>query len=170
LSELTDISDKVNLKVIDFEEEKETVKKYNIKFPPATVLQSDSDLGLRYYGIPGGYEFSTIINSIGMIGKNGVELSEETHRKLSLVKKKVEILVFVTPPCPHCPKAAVSAYKFAFANENIETSIIEANEFPDISREFSVMAVPKIVINKGFSFEGAYPDEIFADNLIKGIG
>lgn len=167
--ELNSISPKINLKIFDFDKDKNTVHKYNIMMPPATVIQSNTDIGLRYYGIPSGYEFSTLINSITIVGRGRIDIPREVREKSTLVKKKVEILVFVTPSCPYCPRAAVIAHKLAYINEHIEGTVIEANEFPELSREFNVMAVPKTVINKRHSFEGAFSEERFFEELIKGI-
>lgn len=169
LDELSSISPKINLKIFDFEKEKDEVQKYNIMMPPATVIQSDRDIGLRYYGIPSGYEFSTLINSITMVGRGRIDISEEVRKRSSLLKEKVEIMVFVTPSCPHCPRAAAIVHKLAFINENIKGTVIEANEFPELSKEFKVMTVPKTIINKNHSFEGIYRDERFVEELIKGI-
>lgn len=169
LYELNSISPKINLKIFDFDKDKNTVHKYNIMMPPATVIQSNTDIGLRYYGIPSGYEFSTLINSITIVGRGRIDIPREVREKSILVKKKVEILVFVTPSCPHCPRAAAIAHKLAYINEHIEGTVIEANEFPELSREFNVMAVPKTVINKRHSFEGAFSEERFFEELIKGI-
>ncbi|OQX50837.1 MAG: hypothetical protein B5M53_11720 [Candidatus Cloacimonas sp. 4484_209] len=169
LEELTALSPKINLKSFDFENAQDTVKEYNIMKPPALSIQQGSDLGIRYYGIPSGYEFSTIINTITMIGMGNTDIQDIVREKTKLINKKTNIMVFVTPPCPYCPRAATLAHKFAYMNENIESAVIEANEFPVLSREFNVMAVPKIVINKKHSFEGAYPPERFIDEVIKGI-
>ena len=42
-------------------------------------------------------------------------------------------------------------------------------EFPDLASSFSVMAVPKIVINGDISFEGAMPEQTFLDYVLKSI-
>jgi predicted DsbA family dithiol-disulfide isomerase len=44
---------------------------------------------------------------------------------------------------------------------------IEANEFPELSRAYSVSAVPKIVINDRVQFEGALPEPQFLDAVLR---
>ncbi len=135
--------------------------------PPAIVIQSETDIGIRYYGIPSGYEFSTLINSLTIVGRGKPDISKEVKEKSSLVNKRIEMMVFVTPSCPHCPRAATVAHKLAYINKNIIGTVIEANEFPKLSREFNVMTVPKTVINNNISFEGTYREETVLEKLIE---
>jgi glutaredoxin-like protein len=155
--------------MVDFDSEKEQVDQYRIIEPPAIAIQSKTDRGLRYYGIPSGYEFSTLIHSITMVGRNRIDISPELREWSTAVTQKVEIFVFVTSSCPHCPRAASMAHKFAILNDHIEGAIIEANSFPELTRSYNVMAVPKTVINKSHAFEGTLHESRFAEEIIKTI-
>ena len=44
---------------------------------------------------------------------------------------------------------------------------IEANEFPEISQRYQVMAVPKVVINDRVEFEGAFPEPEFLKAVLQ---
>ena len=43
----------------------------------------------------------------------------------------------------------------------IDAEMIESMEFPELSEKYSVMAVPKVVINEDVDFEGALPEKVF---------
>jgi glutaredoxin-like protein len=90
--------------------------------------------------------------------------------KIRKISSTVEILVFVTPTCPYCPKAVRTAHQFALENKNIKGVMIEANEYPEWSEKYSVYAVPKIVINEKIQFEGALPEEEFLNSVYEAIG
>lgn len=49
----------------------------------------------------------------------------------------------------------------AIAFEHVTADIIEANEFPDLSRRYEVTGVPKVVINDKVEFVGAVPEYQF---------
>jgi len=49
----------------------------------------------------------------------------------------------------------------AVASDKVRATAIEATEFPELSRAYRVMAVPKIVINDRVEFEGALPEPEF---------
>ena len=65
---------------------------------------------------------------------------------------------------------ARAAHAFAIANPNVKAEIVEASEFPDVSRRFAVMGVPKTVINDRSEFVGAVPDELFVNAILESLG
>ena len=52
------------------------------------------------------------------------------------------------------------AQHMAVASERVRATAIEATEFPELSRAYQVMGVPKVVINDRVQFEGACPSRI----------
>ena len=46
----------------------------------------------------------------------------------------------------------------AVESEYVTADVIEAMEFPDLSRRYAVRGVPKIVINETTEFVGALPE------------
>ena len=58
----------------------------------------------------------------------------------------------------------------AVASENVRATAIEATEFPELSRAYRVMAVPKIVMNDRVEFEGALPEADFLAAVLEAAG
>jgi alkyl hydroperoxide reductase subunit AhpF len=58
----------------------------------------------------------------------------------------------------------------AVASDRVRATAIEATEFPEMSRAYRVMAVPKIVINDRVQFEGALPEPQFLDAVLRAAG
>ena len=61
------------------------------------------------------------------------------------------------------------AQHMAVASEKVTATVIEANEFPEMSQRYRVMGVPKVVINDRVEFEGAVPEPHFVDAVLKAI-
>jgi Thioredoxin domain len=59
------------------------------------------------------------------------------------------------------------AHRFAMENDFIKADCIEATEFPDLAGRFSVYAVPKTVINESASLEGAMPEDMLLEEVMK---
>ena len=49
----------------------------------------------------------------------------------------------------------------AMASDKVTADVIEATEFPELSQQYDVMGVPKIVINDRVEFTGAQPEPKF---------
>ncbi len=170
LQELAETTEKIKIETYDFDTEEALLKKYNIGMAPAIVMidSNGKDMRIRYYGIPSGYEFSSLIEDVIATSKNGeVELSDLTLKKLEDVKSPIKLQVFVTPTCPYCPKAVLMAHKLAMQSPYIMGEMVEANEFPDLSMQYNVSSVPHIIINDGEGeFVGALPEEAFIDQVM----
>lgn len=163
--ELAALSPKIKTKVYDFVINGEEVIKYNIKRIPAIAIVGKKDYGIRYYGIPAGYEFSVLVDAIIDVSKGTAALSESIKQKLAEIKKPVHIQVFVSPTCPFCPMAAKIAYLFAIESGFVKSDVIEMTEFPYLVQRYGVMSTPHIVINEDTSFVGAQPPEIFVEQI-----
>lgn len=84
---------------------------------PAIVVMDERDYGIRFYGIPAGYEFGFLINAVISVSKGESLLSEASKAKLEGLSKPVHVQVFVTPTCPYCPGAVILAHNAALASD-----------------------------------------------------
>ncbi|MCK5119172.1 MAG: thioredoxin family protein, partial [Candidatus Latescibacteria bacterium] len=64
MQEIASLSDKIIAEVYDFVSDKEKVEQYGIDKIPAIVVEGEKDYGIRFYGIPGGYEFTSLMEDI----------------------------------------------------------------------------------------------------------
>ena len=97
MEEIAELSDKVTLEVYNFVTDKEAVRKYSIDKIPATVVEGEKDYGIRFFGVPAGYEFGTLIEDIIMVSKGDSGLKPDTREALSALGEPVHLQVFVTP-------------------------------------------------------------------------
>jgi len=165
--EIASLSPKINSQVYNFALDKERSQQYKIDKIPAIVVEAEKDYGIRFFGIPGGYEFNSFISAIYDVSRKATDLSPESKDKISKIDKPIHIQVFVTLTCPYCPAAVQMAHKLALESEYITSDMIESAEFPHLVNRYGVMGVPKVVINEEFGFEGALPETSFVDEIVK---
>ncbi len=169
LKEVSELDNRINLVVYEKENpaHQPAFSKFEIDKIPALLVSKDGkDFGIRYFGIPSGYEFNTLLEDIILISSGKHELSPDTVSKISNLPGDIFIYVFVTHACPYCPGAAILSHKLAFASDRIKAHVIEAMEFPELSNRYGVSAVPKIVANDRVQFEGALPEEKFVSKIL----
>jgi len=165
LEEVKELNDKISLEVYTIDFAKEKAEYYNIDKAPAIILENDSDFGIRFYGIPSGYEFGTLLQDLIYVSKKETELSPSTKDFIKKINKPLHIQVFVTPTCPYCPRAVLMAHQMALESEFITADMIEATEFPDLANKYRVYGVPKIVVNEVVQIEGAVPESTFINKI-----
>jgi glutaredoxin-like protein len=166
MEELSSISNKVSLEVLDFVSDKEKAEYYKVDKIPATVVEGKEDHGIRFYGIPGGYEFASLIHAMMIVSSKSSTLSTGTKEQLKALTKPVHIQVFVTPTCPYCPMVVQMAHEMAFESPLITSDMVEATEFPHLNLKYNVFVVPKVIINETIEFAGALPEAEFLKHVV----
>jgi glutaredoxin-like protein len=166
--EFGSLSDKLSVEVYDLQMDAAKASEYHVDKVPAFVVAGDKDYGIRYYGVPAGYEFTTLLTLVELVGSRDSGLKPESRTKLVGLTSPADIQMFVTLTCPVCPVAAATAARFAVESDQVSLSIIDATEFPQLAGLYNVMAVPKMVVNRGHSFEGALPEDRFVDEILQG--
>ena len=167
VEEIASLSDKLSVKIYNFIADKDMVRKYGVERTPAIVLldKEGIDSGVKFYGLPGGYEINSFLGSIIEISGKRDELPEEILSRIKKVDKDIHIQVFVGLGCPHCPAAVAVAHRLAMENIRIKGDMIDSNNFVELARKYSVTGVPKIVINEKHEFTGVHPISTFLDAI-----
>jgi glutaredoxin-like protein len=160
---------KVTAKVYDLVRDKAEADRMGIDKIPALAVLGDKgeDYGIRFFGIPAGYEFSSLLESLEMVAKGDSGLPPAIRDKLKALASPVNLQVFVTPTCPYCPRAVLTAFRFAMESKKVSPSMVEATEFPHLANKYQVSGVPHTVIGDNpQAMIGAYPDAAAADMVL----
>jgi len=169
LREVCALSSRVKLEVYNRVTDTEKAAEYGVTLTPATVIEGPKGRRVRFYGIPAGYEFVSLLESVKNSAAAVLELSKETLDALAAVVAPVNIKVFVTPTCPYCPAAVVLAHKFALASPNITAEMIESTEFPELVRKYSVEGVPRTIVNDKIDLIGLQPEQALLKAVLDSI-
>ena len=176
LEEVAAIDEKVSLNIYDLKDNADMAVKFNVDRVPAIVIAAkDGDqitnLGIQYSGIPSGHEFGTLINDIVLVSGRDSGLSLEVREFLRHLTQPLHLQVFVTPTCPHCPRAVLLAHQMAMENPTmIRAEGVEATEFPELANQFNVRGVPQTVINAGMgTVVGSMPEKNLLAEIMRAV-
>lgn len=97
MEELVSLSPKLHLEVYDFYNQPEEARALGVQRIPAVVMGKDSAGNLKFYGIPSGYEFTTILEDLVSISRGEGGLKASSTKEIEKVDKEVHIQVMVTP-------------------------------------------------------------------------
>ncbi len=102
VEEVVELSEKIDIIIYDLEQDAEVARQYNVEKAPGLVIAAKednqiTDVGIRFAGIPAGYEFSALIQSLVMVSGRDSGLKEKTRQALSDLKQPVHLMVFSTP-------------------------------------------------------------------------
>ncbi len=97
VEEVASLSDKVQAVIYNFVTDKDRADDYGVDKIPAIAVIGEKDYGVRFYGIPAGYEFASLIEAINTVSTGESLLSEATKEALAEIDEPVHFQVFVTP-------------------------------------------------------------------------
>jgi glutaredoxin-like protein len=169
LREIASLHDSIALEEVNVVLDKERAALFGIDHIPAIALLGDgADTRIRFLGAPEGYEFMSLIEAVIVAGTGASGLSDESKQVLAEhVRAPMDIKVFVTPTCPHCPRAVTLAHRMAAESPHVTATCVEATEFLDLSRAYRVTGVPKTVVNGTIEILGALPEDAFIKAVVQ---
>ena len=98
LDELPVLTDQVSIEEVNLVLEADKAKRYGVDRAPAVALLADGvDTRMRFLGMPGGYEFVSLVQAVLLAGGHESTLTAEQRQRLAAVDKPVTMQVFTTP-------------------------------------------------------------------------
>ena len=95
--EVAECSDQVTVEILTLHIDRERAEAYGVDRVPAIVVEGARDYGIRFLGVPAGYEFSNLIDAIVAVSRGEAQLKEESKTALAGLAQDVTIKVFATP-------------------------------------------------------------------------
>jgi alkyl hydroperoxide reductase subunit AhpF len=95
--EVGELDDRITVEVLNLAIDRARAEAYGVDQVPAIVVEGSRDYGIRFYGVPLGYEFSNLIDAIIVASTGAPALAEETLASLRALAADVDIKVFSTP-------------------------------------------------------------------------
>jgi len=169
LDEVAGLNDNITLEEVNSILDKERAEQYGISHIPAVVILRDGKYTrMRFFGAPAGYEFMSLVEAVALAGGDDSGLNDASRKLIAEhVTTPLDIQVFVTPTCPHCPRMVTLAHRMAIEHPLIRATCVEASEFLDLSRRYQVTGVPKTVVNGTIEILGAVPEDTFVRTVLQ---
>jgi alkyl hydroperoxide reductase subunit AhpF len=97
VSEVAELTDKATVEVVNPAIDRDKAEAYGVEDVPAIAVEGARDYGIRFFGVPAGYEFSNLIDAMIVASTGEPALSPGTVTALAGVTTPVHIRVFSTP-------------------------------------------------------------------------
>jgi len=165
LESITILSDKLSLEVYPLDSPE--ASQYQIDKVPATLVHGEEDYGIRFFGLTGGYEFSSLLEAIQRVSLGASVLDDTIVDLGSIIDVPTHIEVMVTLACPYCQKMVGLVHQLAMANKHVRADMVDSAEFPQLVNRYQISGVPLTVVNGQRGFEGALPIDQMILSVLK---
>jgi len=96
LADIAAAEPRVAVETLSLRKDAARAKELGIDKVPGIAILGKKDYGLRYFGLPSGYEFIPFVETIRSVGNDDPELAPETVAALGKLEKPTHLAVFVT--------------------------------------------------------------------------
>ncbi len=97
VKEVAECSEKLTVDILNLVLDRKKAEAYGVDRVPAIAVEGARDYGIRFFGLPAGYEFTNLIDAIVVASTGEPALAAETKAILAGLTKPVHIKVFTTP-------------------------------------------------------------------------
>ncbi len=149
----SDVSDELNIFVSELQgiSDKLTVEKINDlqnnQTPYISLKSNGIYANYKFFGVPGGHEFTSFVVTIHRLYGPIKELSNESLNKLKTVNSKVKLDVVVSLSCTKCPGLVMALAHVLSHNSHIELNIYDIAYSTELRDKYKIMSVPCTIIN-----------------------
>ena len=148
---LADLSPKIIADIHNVEEETALAKYLAVEELPMLCVSAQGENRVRFFGAPIDNLFEGLLKAVRRASTGENEMSVDLLRDLGRLEGNIHLRVFVTPSCPACRPAILSAHCMALASQRIRADVIDATVFIDLAKRFEIHSVPTIVLNDRLS-------------------
>ncbi|MEW6366686.1 MAG: thioredoxin family protein [Acidobacteriota bacterium] len=133
---------------------------------PALSLACGKGRGISYAAVPEGPEAAPFIRAIARL--TGVEPSPTGAwtAQVSNHARPAEIIVFIAPACPFCPRTVQGALDVALTSAQVRLSIVDVERFPKLAAQYSVQSVPMTLVDRQLARVGILSSSELAELLV----
>lgn len=138
LNEMKEVSKFVNIKLVNISDN---------DVPFLEIEYENKKLNYKFYGLPGGHEFTSFILTIYNLLGPKKEIEPEVENKIKKLGKEYKLDVAITLTCTKCPKLILSIASLMSYTDKISLNIHDINHSFEIKDKYNIMSVPCMVVN-----------------------
>lgn len=116
--------------------------------PALSLERAGAPLPVRFRGVPGGHEFTTLVLAILNADGLGRLPDPAVQARIRALKGPAHLTVYVSAECTNCPDVAQALNLIALLNPALSVEIVEGTWFADELAQRKVQAVPTVYLGE----------------------
>lgn len=147
--------------------EKSASEKSDIEYPAIRICGTEGTYrGTSFHGVPGGHEFNSFVIALYNAAGPGQAIDKALLDRIRGISEEIRIQIVVSLSCTMCPELVMAAQRIALENSHIQADIYDMAHFPQLKKDYQIMSVPCMIINKKDVYFGKKGIEEILDILI----
>lgn len=113
--------------------------------PAFRIYRDGNPTGVKFAGIPGGHEFTSLIVGILNAAGLGKVPDEKTQHRIKLLKGKIRLKTYISLSCDNCPEVVQSLNQMALIHSDFTHEMVDGAYFQEEIDKLSIQGVPSVI-------------------------
>ena len=122
--------------------------KLKSQVPRFKILKNNKPTGVRFSGIPGGHEFSSLVLAILNSDGKGKLPDQMLLNRIKNLKGPIDVKTFISLSCENCPEVVQALNVMAFFKEDFNHEMVDGEFAIEESQSLNIQGVPAITDGK----------------------
>lgn len=116
------------------------------RVPTFHFERNETPVGITFYGIPGGHEFSTLV--LGILNADGKGKMPDANliQRIKRLKGPIEVRTFISLTCENCPDVVQALNQMALVHANFKHEIIDGGYAQEEIDRLNIQGVPSVFV------------------------
>ena len=114
--------------------------------PSFSLKRGGASTGVRFTGIPGGHEFSSLVLAILNADSKGKGFDPMTQNRIRSLKGPIRLRTFISLTCENCPDVVQTLNQFALLHPDFTHEMIDGGFAPEEIERLRIQGVPSVMI------------------------
>jgi len=133
------------------------------RVPSFALQRADTDISLRFAGIPLGHEFTSLVLALLQVGGHPARITDDVADQVRAIEGDFLFETYYSLSCQNCPDVVQALNLMAVLNPNVRHVAIDGALFQAEVDERQIMSVPSVYLNgKPFAQGRMSVEEILA--------
>jgi len=115
--------------------------------PSFSLQRQGTAQALRFAGIPGGHEFTSLVLALLWTGGHPPKVEQALIEQIEALEGDFNFEVYMSLSCHNCPDVVQALSLMAVLNPRIKTVVVDGGLFQEEVNRREIMAVPSIYLN-----------------------
>jgi len=115
--------------------------------PQFEILLNGQPKGIRFKGIPGGHEFTSLVIAILNVDGKGKFPDQNLISRIKSLKGPIRIKTYISLSCENCPDVVQALNQMSLLHSDFQHEMIDGGYVQDEINLLGIQGVPSVVVN-----------------------
>lgn len=141
----------------------------NPRKPSFAIRRVDSDISVRFAGVPTGTEFNSFVLALLQVGGHPVKADEDIITAIKEIDEPAEFTTYVSLSCMNCPDVVQALNAISIINPLVKHTVVDGGTFGEEFDHLHLQSVPTVVKDGEVFLQGRSTLEQVVTKIVRGM-